>query len=313
MFDDWTKSVEAGSLPLAPSPEQHLAAAARVTARYSRDKDDLGLLLDVLGLPADTDALTALLPLIPETGDAPTMTNTPAAPALSAQKAMAVSMYNNGATEQAISEATGLSKKDLLIADQVLGLPPVAADAPTIDVPVIPLPVSNEIQELLDWAAAHPAASVRSRATRITADLCELTERRDSEAAQREAEEQVAQAKAELERAQELLRTVKASTRTTTTAAGAAAVPRRNSPPSGRGRAPTVTRSPPRASCVRRCWRRTTPRTRSRSGRPADQWPTMPRYPWTASWTRRPCPATCTGRRRGSALPSPRRTSARTR
>ncbi|MGW7347877.1 hypothetical protein [Streptomyces sp. NPDC054854] len=80
MFTDWTEALEAESLPPDPNPAQQLAAAARVTARSARDKDDLGLLLDVLGLPTDTDTLTALLPFIPETGDAP-MTNTPAAPA----------------------------------------------------------------------------------------------------------------------------------------------------------------------------------------------------------------------------------------
>ncbi|WP_432101207.1 Lsr2 family DNA-binding protein [Streptomyces sp. WAC 04229] len=221
MFTDWTEALEAEALPLEPNPAQQLAAAARVTARSSRDKDDLGLLLDVLGLPTDTDTLTALLPLLPETGDAPTMPNTPAAPALSAHEAMAISMHNNGDTEQAIREATGLSETELrdLIANQVLGLPRPAADAPAIDVPVVPLAVSNEIQELLDWAAAHPAASVRSRAARITADLSELTDRRDSEAAQREAEAKVAKARAELEKAQEELRNVKAGTRTTTAAA----------------------------------------------------------------------------------------------
>ncbi|MFC9431649.1 histone-like nucleoid-structuring protein Lsr2 [Streptomyces sp. NPDC056987] len=97
--------------------------------------------------------------------------------------------------------------------------PATAAESPAIDVPVIPLPVTNGVQKLLDWAAAHPAAGVRSRAARITADLFALSERRDSEAAQREAEEKVAKAKAELEKAQEELRTVKAGTRTTTAAA----------------------------------------------------------------------------------------------
>ncbi|MGW5930590.1 Lsr2 family DNA-binding protein [Streptomyces anulatus] len=87
-----------------------------------------------------------------------------------------------------------------------------------IDVPVVPLPASNPVQELLDWATPHPAAAVRNRANRITTDLAELTERRNTEAAQREAEQKVAQARAELERAQEELRTVKAGTRTTTAA-----------------------------------------------------------------------------------------------
>ncbi|MFE3995156.1 histone-like nucleoid-structuring protein Lsr2 [Streptomyces goshikiensis] len=229
MFTDWTEALEAEALPLNPSPAQQLAAAARVTARSSRDKDDLGLLLDVLGLPTDTDTLTALLPLIPESGDAPTMTNTPAAaPALSAFEAMAISMHTNGDSEQAIREATGLSETELsdLIANHALELPPAAADTPAtetpvIDVPVVALPVTNAVQELLDWAAAHPAAGVRSRAARITADLSELSERRDSEAAQREAEEKVAKARADLEKAQEELRTVKAGARTTTAAATA--------------------------------------------------------------------------------------------
>ncbi|MFE7574698.1 hypothetical protein ACFU5Z_08170 [Streptomyces sp. NPDC057521] len=113
MFTDWTEALEAESLPLDPNPAQQLAAAARVTARSSRDKDDMALLLDVLGLPTDTDTLTALLPLIPETGDAPTMTNTPAAPAPSAFEAVAISMHNNGDSEQAIREATGLSDTEL--------------------------------------------------------------------------------------------------------------------------------------------------------------------------------------------------------
>ncbi|MGC9478993.1 Lsr2 family DNA-binding protein [Streptomyces sp. WG4] len=237
MFTDWTEALEAEALPLDPNPAQQLAAAARVTARSSRDKDDMTLLLDVLGLPTDTDTLTALLPLIPDTGDAPTMRNTPAAPALSAHEAMAISMHNNGDSEQAIREATGLSETELsdLITNQVLGLPRPAADAPAIDVPVVPLAVSNEIQELLDWAAAHPAASVRSRAARITADLSELTDRRDSEAAQREAEAKVAKARAELEKAQEELRAAKAGTRTTT-AAATAPTPIRSGLGSGRTR-----------------------------------------------------------------------------
>ncbi|MFK8905882.1 hypothetical protein [Streptomyces sp. YS-3] len=113
MFTDWTEALEAEALRLDPNPAQQLAAAARITARSSRDKDDLALLLDVLGLPTDTDTLTALLPLLPETGDAPTVTNTPAARALSAHEAMAISMHNNGDTEQAIREATGLSETDL--------------------------------------------------------------------------------------------------------------------------------------------------------------------------------------------------------
>ncbi|MER8199194.1 hypothetical protein ABTY00_35300 [Streptomyces microflavus] len=128
--------------------------------------------------------------------------------------------------------------------------------AEAIDVPVVPLTFSNPVQEILDGATAHPAAAVRNRANRITADLAELTGRRDTEAAQREAEEKVVRAKAELERAQEKLRTVKANTRTATAAGPIAA---RTGSGSSRtreelaairpGREPPATRSPTRARC----------------------------------------------------------------
>ncbi|MXG30157.1 Lsr2 family DNA-binding protein [Streptomyces sp. YIM 132580] len=227
-FTDWSEAREAEPLALNPNAAQQLAAAARVTARSSHDKDDLGLLLHALGLPTDPDTITALLPLIPEIGDAP-MTTTAAtqtpAPALSAFEAMAISMHANGDSDQAICKATGLSDTELrdLIADQALTFPRPATASPSvdtsaIDVPVIPLPASTPVQELLDWAAAHPAAQGRNRAARISTDLAELTERRDPEVAQHQAEEKFARIKAKLERAQEELRTVKAGPRTTAAA-----------------------------------------------------------------------------------------------
>ncbi|MEU9677812.1 histone-like nucleoid-structuring protein Lsr2 [Streptomyces parvus] len=235
MFTDWAEAQEAESLALNPNAARQLAAAARVTARRSHDKHDMTLLLDAVGLPTDPDTITALLPLIPETGGQPAMTTTaatqtsPPGPGLSAFVAMAISMHANGDSDQAICESTGLSDTELrdLVADQALTLPRPSTGAPgagtpAIDVPVIPLTVSNSVQELVDWAAAHPAAVVRNRATRITADLAELTERRDIEAAQREAEEKVARARADLEKAQEELRTVKAGTRSTAAVSTAA-------------------------------------------------------------------------------------------
>lgn len=167
------------------------------------------------------------------------MTTTPAAPALSAHEAVAISMHNHGDTRQAILKATGLSENELgdLIAHQAVLGPTIptdptealpAADAPVIDIPVVPISASltDEVQELLAWAAAHPAASVRSRAARISADLAELTDRRDTEAVQREAEEKVARAKADLERAQEELRALKASGTHATTVTAAPALAR---------------------------------------------------------------------------------------
>ncbi|MET4673837.1 hypothetical protein ACFV2I_36765 [Streptomyces microflavus] len=83
MFTDWSEALEAESIPLDPTTAQQYAAAARVTARSSHDKHDMTLLLDVLGLPTDPDTLTALLPLIPETGDKPVTTTPPPRPSTS--------------------------------------------------------------------------------------------------------------------------------------------------------------------------------------------------------------------------------------
>lgn len=239
MFTDWTQALEAESLPLDPTPQQQLAAAARTTARSSRDKDDMTSLLDALGLPTDASTLTALLPLLPETGDASTMTtmtNTPAAPALSAHEAMAISMHNNGDTQEVIQQATGLSENEFsdLIANQVLGLPRTADASPdtntaadTTDAPV---------EQLLAWAEAHPLAGIRTKAARVRGDLAELTTRRASDDAQRQAEEKVAKLKAELEKAQEQLRAAKSGPRPASTATGPVPTPIRSTLGSGRSK-----------------------------------------------------------------------------
>ncbi|MFH9958988.1 histone-like nucleoid-structuring protein Lsr2 [Streptomyces roseolus] len=217
MFDDFTESAKAQALALNANTDDEQGAAARTVARRAHDKDDLAQLLDVLGLPDDPDTLTDLFPLLPETGDAPMTTTTGST--RSAHEAVALSMHADGASEQDIREATGLTEAELsdLIADKVLDLPRTSM-TPVIDVPVIPLPGSDSLQGLIDWAAAHPAASVRKSAARITTALTELSARRDSEAAQREAEARVAEARQALEQAEQELRAVKAGTRTTTTA-----------------------------------------------------------------------------------------------
>ncbi|MFD4756397.1 histone-like nucleoid-structuring protein Lsr2 [Streptomyces sp. NPDC058426] len=224
MYDDLNPAQTAERLELTPPAPETEQAAARAVAQRAHGKEDLTLLLDALGLPHNDDTLTELFPLIPETGATAPMTHNIPAPApavdaspapagrsVSAFEAMALSMHSNGDSIQGICAATGLSETELsyLLA------------APATGTPAVALAVTPEIQELLDWAAAHPAASVRARAARITADLAELSERRDSEAAQREAEEKVARAKAELEKAQEELRAAKAGARTTTAAATA--------------------------------------------------------------------------------------------
>ncbi|MFF6888645.1 histone-like nucleoid-structuring protein Lsr2 [Streptomyces sp. NPDC012421] len=222
MFDDFTESAKAQALTLNPSTGDEQGAAARTVARRAHDKDDLAQLLDVLDLPRDPDTLTDLFPLLSETGDAPMTTTTGST--RSAHEAVALSMHAGGASEQAIREATGLTEAELsdLIADKVLDLPR-ASMSPVIDVPVIPLSGSDSLQKLIDWAVAHPAASVRKSAARITTALTELSARRDSEAAQREAEARVAKARQALEQAEQELRAVETGTRTTTTTTTAAA------------------------------------------------------------------------------------------
>lgn len=243
MFTDWTEALEAEALPLDPNPAQQLAAAARFTARRSRDKDDLGLLLDVLGLPTDTDTLTALLPLLTSPEGAPDMQQTPQTTAPNAFEATALSMFYADHPMAEITEATGLSEDEITALVDARQRKADAgetdddtAPAATIDTTPKDPAVESSVEQLLAWAAAHPTAGIRNKAARVRGDLSELTTRRTSEAAQREAEEKIAKAKAELEKAQEELRTVKAGIRTTTTAAATAPNPIRAGLGSGRTR-----------------------------------------------------------------------------
>jgi hypothetical protein len=128
MFNDWQQALAAEELPLEATPEDELAAAARLTARNSRDKDDLALLLAAVGVPTDPDTITALLPLIPDpadpdtdpadttgtTGDDPDMTTTvpeKTQPRPTAEEAMAVSMFFAHRHIGDIVEITGLSEQ----------------------------------------------------------------------------------------------------------------------------------------------------------------------------------------------------------
>src|SRR5882757_8751932 len=124
MFNDWQKALAAEDLPLNASPADQLAATARITARHARDKDDLALLLDAIGLPTDEDTVTALLPHLPTradtatTGDEPEMPQTPNPPSNpsspSAHEAVALSMsYDDAYSVADIVKATGLSEDEI--------------------------------------------------------------------------------------------------------------------------------------------------------------------------------------------------------
>lgn len=154
MFDELSAADEA--LALGPSDLIPGAAilASRLTARNARDKDDLLVLLDALGLPTDPDATTPLLPLIPTpdpavdaadpepSGDHPVMPHAPAqtaadAPAVDAFEAVAVSMHHSGYPTAAITEATGLTEEEITAAVAAAdGTDPATAEpAPAVDAP----------------------------------------------------------------------------------------------------------------------------------------------------------------------------------
>ncbi|MGW0497474.1 Lsr2 family DNA-binding protein [Streptomyces sp. NPDC003007] len=221
MFTDMKEALEAEALELTPLGSGQSAAASLVVAHQARDKDDLADLLGALGLPCGEDDLVTLLPhlttpTIPTTGD--TM------PA-NAFTATAASMLNNGDSPEHVRETLGLSESELAEALQYTDqdAPTPDTDAPQTADPASDGPVDSDgIEALLSWAKNHPAAVIRNKAARIRSDLYELTARRDSDDAQREAEERVAKLKAELEKAQETLRTVKAGGRPTAPAAAPA-------------------------------------------------------------------------------------------
>ncbi|MEH0450148.1 Lsr2 family protein [Streptomyces sp. B21-102] len=198
-----------------------------MVAQQARDKDDLADLLGALGLPCAEDDLVRLLPHF-TTPDTPT-TGVPM-PA-NAYTATAVSMLNNGDSPEHVCDTLGLSEladavqhAKIAEAAQTTGLPAVdadtedSADAPETAPATVPDSTmnANQTEALLVWAENHPAAAIRNRAARVRSDLTELTERRTADAAQREAEERVARAKAELEAAQAQLRQVKSGGRTAT-------------------------------------------------------------------------------------------------
>ncbi|MFJ4569009.1 histone-like nucleoid-structuring protein Lsr2 [Streptomyces caelestis] len=219
MFTDMKEALEAEALELTPLGSGQASAASVVVAHHARDKDDLADLLGALGLPCTEDDLVRLLPHLNTPDDTPTgdpMT-------VNAFTATAASMLKNGDNPEHVRSTLGLSENELAEAVKHADLP--APDADTEDSTGTPETATvapdstmdaDGIEALLAWAENHTAASIRNRAARVRADLTELTERRATDAARREAEERVAKAKAELEAAQEQLRAVKAGGRPAT-------------------------------------------------------------------------------------------------
>jgi hypothetical protein len=216
MFTDMKEALEAEALEITPIGSGQSAAASLVVAHQARDKDDLADLLGALGLPCGEDDLVRLLPQL-ISPDTPTTGDTMPANAFTAT---AASMLNNGDSPEHVRETLGLSESELAEAlqytDQDAPTPDTGTDAPQAADAAPDGPVDSDgIEALLSWAKNHPAAAIRNKAARIRSDLSELTVRRETDDAQRKAEERVANLKAELEKAQETLRTVKAGARPT--------------------------------------------------------------------------------------------------
>lgn len=222
MFTDMKEALAAEDLELTPLDSGQNTAASLVVAHHARDKDDLTDLLGALGLPCSEDDLVRLLPHLTTPDDSPTGETMPTE-TVNAFTATAVSMLNNGDSPEHVRDTLGLSQDELADALQHAGLPATQADTEdSTGTPetaaAAPDSTMNDdgIEALLAWAESHPAAGIRNRAARVRSDLTELTERRATDAAQRQAEERVAKAKAELEAAQAQLRAVKAGGHTAT-------------------------------------------------------------------------------------------------
>jgi hypothetical protein len=248
MFDELNAADEALALGTSELPAGAITLASRTTARHARDKDDLLVLLDALGLPTDPDATTPLLPHIPtpdplpaaaavdpdQTGDQPAMPHSPAPAAdarpVDAFEAVAVSMHHSGYPTEAITNATGLSEEEITAAVAAAATkdtapsattePATAPDAVPADMteadhatpstPGAAVPTVADTNVLLPWAEQHPLASVRSKAARIRQDLADLTQRLATEQATAEAEDRIAQLRADLAAEEGRLRQLKA-------------------------------------------------------------------------------------------------------
>ncbi|KOT38712.1 hypothetical protein ADK47_16735 [Streptomyces rimosus subsp. rimosus] len=230
-------------MPLNPTSTEQEAAAARVTARHAHGKEDLVHLLDAIGLPGDDTTLTTLFPLLPRCEgdtDMPQPQPTPAPKSPTTFEAMALSMHYADASAAEITAATGLSEDEvttLVNAQEAKTEAMLAADEQdrTGTTPPPETPGADDpVEQLLAWAEAHPVAGIRNKAARVRSDLSELTARRAADTAQRDAEKRVARLKAELERAQEQLRAVKAGPRPSSAAPAAAPTPIRAGLGSGR-------------------------------------------------------------------------------
>ena len=214
-----TVMAAAESIDYSPTTSRQDADAAVRAARSARGEDDLVLLLGALGLPRDEDDIARLLPLsttsagtasgLPDTpcGGNPVSDTTTATPATERDdvlatldpmtREVALSMRARGDSPLKILAATGLDESDLqqLTAEH----PGTAGQSPY-----------GDVDDLLAWGEQHAQPKVQRLAEQARQALDKLAAQRESDRAVAAYESRVATLRAQLQRAEQALRDVKA-------------------------------------------------------------------------------------------------------
>ncbi len=208
MFTDLSNAVTgAETITVTATSADQEQAAALTVARHAHDKDDLVLLLDVLGLPAAEDALARLLPHLDPNpddrlGEPDVTVDLDAIDPTT--RAVALSMHRDDTPTADILTATGLTEDQLTALADSQKQPgeqqerddiELAADNP-LDVDRALQEAGHAIEALLTWGEQHPAKGVHALAARARTVLEELSRRRQREQAVAAAESGVERLKA---------------------------------------------------------------------------------------------------------------------
>ncbi|MCC9307734.1 Lsr2 family protein [Kitasatospora sp. RB6PN24] len=122
---------------------------------------------------------------------------------MDAETAVAVSMYKDGATIAAITEATGLTQDQLAAAVTATGIPFAARTA-----------AADPAGALIAWGMQHQSSRMQRLAEQARAALADLQQAQRREAVVSAAENRVQQAKEQLLAAEQALRAAKGSSAT---------------------------------------------------------------------------------------------------
>ncbi len=242
MFTDLSNAViGAETITVTPTSADQTQAAALTVAHHAHDKDDLVLLLDVLGLPAGEDDLAQLLPHLnhdpdDRTGEPDVTVDLDTIDPTT--RAVAVSMHRDDTPTADILTATGLTEDQLRAlvdhqeqpgehgqdASEPTANPEIDAPQDTGPAPAAPQ-ADHAIEALLAWGEQHPARGVQALAARARTALDELAQRRETEQAVAAAESEVEQLKRQLAAAEAKLRQAKTGKTTSQAAPTAPAAP----------------------------------------------------------------------------------------